>query len=505
MSEPANTSAGTGGHVKTLFSHSIYYGVGLFLNRSLSVILLPLYTDYFSAQELGVYSLIFSLWIFLNILYMFGTETSFLKFFIDAKEQSEKARIYCTTLTMISVTSAVFSGILFFVSGSIAEFIRFDNIPQAAFLIKILALLIFFDALSRYPLLLLRANLKAKIYAVITAAALAINLGLNLILIIGYGYGIEAIFYAYIASVIFTLIAGLIVTREYLFTLTGLPKVSTALMKELVSYGNKFIFIGIFVILISQSDRFFLKYFFDESLVGIYSANYRLASVMTLAIASFKFAWTPYFLNLAENPDSKKIIANVFTYFVFIALAIFLFFSFFTAPIAQIQFFGIHILAPEYWAGLGILPMILGAYFFLGLADNLNAAPFLKNKTSLLLIASAAAFAVNVVLNFILTPVYGIFGASWAILITYVIQFIALYIISQRIFPVKYHIGKLSGIFILTLIFFIGGLMANSLEDISVKFILLILAALFMVYLSTLQLTGLVDLRKIETLFKRKK
>src|SRR5690554_4940019 len=117
MSVPENTSpAGTGEHVKTLFSHSIYYGVGLFLNRSLSVILLPLYTDYFSAQELGVYSLIFSLWIFLNILYMFGTETSFLKFFIDAKEQTEKARIYCTTLTMISVTSAVFSGILYFVS-----------------------------------------------------------------------------------------------------------------------------------------------------------------------------------------------------------------------------------------------------------------------------------------------------------------------------------------------------------------------------------------------------
>jgi len=496
-----NTSpAGTGGHVKTLFSHSVYYGLGLFLNRSLSVILLPLYTDYFSAQELGVYSLIFSLWIFLNILYMFGTETSFLKFFIDAKEQTEKARIYCTTLTMISVTSAVFSAILYFASGPIAEFIRFDNIPQASFLIKILALLIFFDALSRYPLLLLRANLKAKVYAGLTAAALAINLGLNLVLIIGYNFGIEAIFYAYIASVIFTLLAGLIVTREYLR-----PKVSAELMKQLVSYGNKFIFIGIFVILISQSDRFFLKYFFDESLVGIYSANYRLASVMTLAIASFKFAWTPYFLNLAENPESKKIIANVFTYFVFIALAIFLFFSFFTAPLAKASLFGIHILAPEYWSGLGILPLILGAYFFLGLADNLNAAPFLKNKTSLLLIASAIAFAVNIILNFILTPALGMFGASWAILITYIIQFIALYIISQRIFPVKYHLGKLAAIFVLTLIFFAGGMIVHSLQDIAVKYIVLILASLFMVYLSTLQLTGLIDLRKLETLFKRTK
>ena len=501
MSVQENTSpAGTGGHVKTLFSHSVYYGLGLFLNRSLSVILLPLYTDYFSAQELGVYSLIFSLWIFLNILYMFGTETSFLKFFIDAKEQTEKARIYCTTLTMISVTSAVFSAILYFASGPIAEFIRFDNIPQASFLIKILALLIFFDALSRYPLLLLRANLKAKVYAGLTAAALAINLGLNLVLIIGYNFGIEAIFYAYIASVIFTLLAGLIVTREYLR-----PKVSAELMKQLVSYGNKFIFIGIFVILISQSDRFFLKYFFDESLVGIYSANYRLASVMTLAIASFKFAWTPYFLNLAENPESKKIIANVFTYFVFIALAIFLFFSFFTAPLAKASLFGIHILAPEYWSGLGILPLILGAYFFLGLADNLNAAPFLKNKTSLLLIASAIAFAVNIILNFILTPALGMFGASWAILITYIIQFIALYIISQRIFPVKYHLGKLAAIFVLTLIFFAGGMIVHSLQDIAVKYIVLILASLFMVYLSTLQLTGLIDLRKLETLFKRTK
>ncbi len=483
-------------HVKTLFSHSLYYGIGLFLNRSLSVLLLPLYTDYFSTQELGVYSLIFSLWIFLNILYMFGTETSFLKFFIDAKDHTEKGSIYCTTLTMISVTSAVFSAILYFASGSIAELIQFDNIPQASFLIKILALLIFFDALSRYPLLLLRANLKAKTYAVITAVSLVINLTLNLILIMSYGYGIEAIFYAYTASVIFTLTAGLIVTREYLT-----PKVSAQLMKQLVSYGNKFIYIGIFVILISQSDRYFLKYFFDESLVGIYSANYRLASVMTLAIASFKFAWTPYFLNLGENPESKKVIANVFTYFVFIALSIFLFFSFFTAPLAQINFFGIHILAPEYWPGLGILPLILGAYFFLGLADNLNAAPFLKNKTSLLLFASAIAFALNVILNFTLTPSYGIFGASWAILITYIIQFITLYIISQRIFPVAYPVGKLIAMFLLTIVFFTGGMLVHSLEDISTKYILLILASLFLVYLSTLQLTGLIDLRKLATLF----
>jgi len=486
-------------HVKTLFSHTVYYGIGLFLNRSLSVLLLPLYTSYFSPQDLGVYSLIFSLWVFLNILYVYGTETSFLKFFIDAKDIRDKSSIYCTSLVMITVSSLVFSLLLYYFSYKIALLINFSNFIQAGKLIEILAVLIFFDALSRYPLLLLRAELKAKTYAIITAGALVINLTLNIILITGYHYGLESIFYAYTASVIFTLIAGLIVTRGYLK-----PPVSFAMMKQLVSYGNKFIYIGVLVILVSQSDRYFLKYFFDESVVGIYSANYRLASVMSLAIASFKFAWTPYFLNLAENPESKKVISNVFTYFAFVALAIFLFFSLFTEPLARISIFGFHILGEEYWGGLGILPLILGAYFFLGMADNLNAAPFLKNKTSLLLLACAVSFVVNIGLNFWLTPVHGMFGAAWSILLTYLVQFIALYFISQKIFPVPYRMGRVLAVLSLVLICYAAGIMVNSLGDLSTAATFIINGSLFLLFLGTVHFAGILDLGKIRMLFTRK-
>ncbi|MCX6163696.1 MAG: oligosaccharide flippase family protein, partial [Ignavibacteriae bacterium] len=132
----------------------------------------------------------------------------------------------------------------------------------------------------------------------LSVSTLLINLILNILFIVVFKLNIEAILYSYIISVIFTLFAGLIITKKF-FSI----KFSLKEAKELIIYGNKFIYFGLFLLLIDVSDRFFLKYFFDESIVGIYSANYRLGTVMSLAIAAFRFSWTPYFLNISENPD----------------------------------------------------------------------------------------------------------------------------------------------------------------------------------------------------------
>ena len=381
------TETGQKSHVKELFSHTVFYGIGLFLNKSLSILLLPLYTIYFSTQELGLYAIIFSIWMFVNIVYIYGTETSFLKFFIDAENKKDKASIYTTTLAMMSVSSLVFSAVIYLLSGNIVQMIGFENPAHAVEMVKILSALLFFDGLMRFPLLLLRAELKAKTYAILTIISLCTNLALNFILIIHFRMSVDAILYSYIASSILTLIAGLIITRGYIG-----GGINMKVVKELVKYGNKFIYIGVFLIFIEQSDRFFIKYFYDESMVGIYSANYRLAAVMSLIIASFRFSWTPYFLNIAKNPENKKIIANIFTYFIFGSSLLFLTLSFFIETIVTTQVFRIYLLDPAYWPGLNIIPVLLLSYFFSGVCAYLNVAPFFANKTSFLLLSAFIGF-----------------------------------------------------------------------------------------------------------------
>jgi len=181
------------------------------------------------------------------------------------------------------------------------------------------------DTVYRFPLLLFRAELNAKTYAYINLLTFIINIVSNIVMIVFLRMDIEAILYSYLISVIVTLIVSLIITRKYLTY-----KFSVSEIKRMLGFGNKFIYIGMCLILIDMSDRFFLKYFYNEKTVGIYWANYRLAAVMSLMIAAFKFSWTPYFLNLTENPENKKIISKIFTYFCFTGLSLFLIFSLLT-------------------------------------------------------------------------------------------------------------------------------------------------------------------------------
>lgn len=485
-------------HVKELFSYTAIYGIGLFLNKAVSFLLIPLYTNFFTPGELGMFNLVQSVWLFIILIYVYGMETSFIKFFIDSKENKEKAEVYSTTLILIFSTSVIFSIIIYFSSGSIANLIEFDNPSKGIFLIQVLSFLLFFDTLFRFPLLLLRAELKAKTYLYLTTLSLILNIAFNIIFIVVLKYNIEAIFYSYIISVFVTFLFGLYFTRGYLIL-----KVSFQKALKLIFFGNKFIYIGLFLVVIDLSDRFFLKYFWGEDIVGIYSVNYKLASVMSLIIAAFKFSWTPYFLNILDNPDNKKIISDIFTYFVFAGLFLFLLFTFFTAPIAKISFWGYSILEDRFQIGLVIIPVILLSYFFSGLFANLNVAPFFSNKTIYLLMVTAIGFIINVTLNFLLIPKFQMMGAALATLITYSVMFIIIYFISQKIYCIDYNWNKIFKISSLALITFVISYIVKNFFIHSPTLLILLYLLLLSLFLFSINFFKILDLKKIKILFSK--
>ena len=421
-------------YIKELFSHTAVYGVGIFLNRAVAFFLIPLYTRYFSPADLGLFNLIQSVWFVICIFYLLGMETSFLKFFIDAGNEKEKSTVFSTTLFSVGLTSVIFSLIIYFLSYDIAELINFDDKTKAAFLIKILSLLLFFDAIYRFPMLLMRAELKPKLYLIISVVSLVVNLFFNFYFIIILKYNVEAIFYSYMLSVSFSLLVGLILSRKFISL-----RLSLRNALRYIAFGNKFIYIGFFILVIDLSDRFFLKYFTDEAIVGIYSSNYKLASIMGLAVASFKFSWTPYFLNLSKNPENKKIISDIFIYLIFTGLLLFLFFAFFIEPAVKINFFGINFLNENFWSGLSVVPIILLSYLFSGLCSTLDIAPFYTNKTYILLLIYAEGFIINIIFNFLLIPAYGMNGAALATLFTYLFLFFHIFIVSQKIYKIDYN------------------------------------------------------------------
>ena len=105
-----------GEQIKKIFSHSIVYGVGNILNRFLGFLLLPIYTHYFNPQQFGVFSLVYAFWFFASVFYLFGMETAFQKFFVEAKDNNSQKKIFGSASILILTVSIIFSLFLYFSS-----------------------------------------------------------------------------------------------------------------------------------------------------------------------------------------------------------------------------------------------------------------------------------------------------------------------------------------------------------------------------------------------------
>lgn len=486
-------------HIKKLFSQTVIYGLGIVLNRSVNFILLPVYTRYYQPQEIGMLTLLQSLSFFLLVIYALGMETSFMKYFIEEKDTKKRSEIYSSTLIFLLLFTGIISTGIYFFSERVVSVFDFTDFDASILLLKIICILMVADTVYRFPLLLFRAELKAKTYAYINLLTFAVNIISNIVMIVFLKMGIEAVLYSYLLSVIVTLFVSIIITSKYLTF-----SVSFKRIKEMLKFGNKFIYIGLCLILIDMSDRFFLKYFFNEKVVGIYWANYRLATVMSLVIAAFKFSWTPYFLNLSNNPGNKKIISDIFTYFCFAGLSLFLIFSILTDQFVQINILGFQFLDNNYFYGLSIVPLVLLAFFFSGAYSTMNAAPFFTDKTILILFISITGLLINTALNFLLIPIMEMNGAALSTLITYLSMFLIMYYYSQKIYKINYEWNKIFRVSILTGVFFLISFFGvkNITGSFGIQILLNLL--LIFVFFYIIDSTGIIKLRSVLNILLKK-
>jgi O-antigen/teichoic acid export membrane protein len=192
-------------------------------------------------------------------------------------------------------------------------------------------------------------------------------------------------------------------------------------------------------------DRPIVKALTNSSTLGVYQLNYRLGIAMMLIVGMFDYAWRPFFLTNARDPEAKSLFSKVFTYFILIMLLMFLGVSFFVEDLVRIEFFGKHFFHPDYWVGVSIVPWILLAYVFNGAYVVFLAGAYLEKKTKFLPFITGLGALVNIGVNILLIPLMGIMGAALATLASYAIMAIAMYFASQKFYQIQYEWSKVAG------------------------------------------------------------
>lgn len=416
--------------IKRLFKHTSIYGLGDIVGRSMAFVLIPLYTHYLSRAEYGVMALAYVFIGFVNVLYIMGLNTAFLRFFVAEKQREGRKTIFSTTVLFLACTSLLGSLCLWFASPTVASFLFRSS--DYAFYVRLMALILFIDTLAQFPLLVLRALERSKLYAAVTVARFALTVGLNLYFVLFLRKGVEGVLVSNFLASLFVFSALLPLSVSYLrraFSLT--------LMKNLLNFGLPLIPAVLCVLIIDLSDRYILEHFSGLEQVGVYSLGYRLGMIMTLFVSAFRFAWPPFFLSVAEQEEAKEIYARVLTYFLLAGSVLFLGVTLYLKVVLRL------FVGSQYWGASPIVPVVLLSYLFYGLYVNFIVCVYITKKTKPIPYITGLAAAVNIGLNLLFIPRFGMMGAAVATLLAYISMATALFVVSRRMYLIQYETQRI--------------------------------------------------------------
>jgi O-antigen/teichoic acid export membrane protein len=425
--------------IKRLGKDTAVYGVSTILGRFLTFILTPLYTHILPPDDLGVVATVYSYIAFLNVIYGYGMESAYMKY-VSTRELGNERQTFMVPFVSVALSSLVLSAVLTVLAGPVASVIALPS--RNVSVITYAAWILFFDAVTLIPFAALRMEGKAFRFATIRLVNIVINVACNILLLFVFHTGLEGIF-----------LSGLISSAATVLLLlpTILPRLTLAwsarLYKALLAFGLPYIPAGLATMMIQVIDRPILEALSGKAAVGIYQANYRLGIFMMLIVSMYDFAWRPFFLSHAGDPDAKQLFARIMTYFVLLMTSVFLVLSFFLGEFVRLPLFWGHpLIASPYWGGLSIVPVVLLAYLFLGVYNNLVAGIYIEKKTQRLPAITFVGAAINIVANYLLIPSFGIMGAAVATLLSYLTMALVLYRVVQGFYRVPYELGRIGRI-----------------------------------------------------------
>lgn len=425
------------GKIQRLAGETVLYGLGSILPRFLSFLLVQLHTNVFSPEEYGIITKIYAYVAVVNIVFIFGMETAYFRF--ASRPELDEKKIFNLAQTVVISISAFLSLILVLAAHPVAEAL---SVPGHTDLVIWIVVIMLVDAVAAIPFARLRLRKKATRFALGKIINIAILVGLNLFFL---KYSTR-----FTPDVSLVIIANLAANLFYLFFFAPVivawrPSYDKAISPAMFSYAFPVMITGLAGMTNEMFSRITLERWLpdgfygtasEEYALGIFGACYKLAVLMNLAITAFRYAAEPFFFSNASEKNSPQLFARVNHYFVIVCCIILLGVS------INLDILKYFLGNPAYWEGLHIVPILLLAYLFLGVYYNFSIWFKLTDKTYYGTLITMVGVVITIGANYLLIPIAGYTGSSFAALLCYSGMAVLCYTLGQRYYPIPYGLIK---------------------------------------------------------------
>lgn len=414
----------TRGRFGKLFSDTVILAIGTFGSKLLVFLLMPLYTALLSPSQYGTAELITGT---ANLIMPFacvGITSGIFRF--AAEKGTDREGVFSSGMVLLG---AGLCGTVLL--GAVALCIG------AAWRTEILLVVLYVLAadLQAVCAQYVRAVDRTRLFAVQGILNTLVTVGFNILFLMAFDLGVTGYVLSTVVGNLLT--TAFLVVSARLWRVFRLSHVSRTAMRELFRFSLPMVPTTICWLITDLSDRYLVSWFCGEAVNGVYSAAYKIPTIVNLVSGIFMQAWQfSAVVQSADGEECSRFYSQVFRGFL---------------SVIFIGSGGLILLSPwlcrlllnsAYHEAWRYMPTLLCSAALESVVSFLASVYMVRKKSMHSFLTAVAGTGLNLLLNFLFIPRTGTFGGALGAAIATLIGYAAVWVLRMADVPrlLRFHL-----------------------------------------------------------------
>jgi len=423
--------------IRALVKQSSHYFIGQAAILAAGFLSFPILTRILSVNDYGLMGLVTTTLFIAVAIVKFGMPNSIVRFYAEYRAKENLPSFIATTFLAVSAFAILAGGTLILAIRALSVFFRDQNLAP---LLSIASMLIVTGCLSDTLMSFLRAEQKTKLYNLFAILRRYVTLAFGIVFALYLVKGVKGFFLGQLLSGAAILALLLLVFRKRIQIRK--EHLSWDILKSSLMFGFPLVWAEFGHLILNYVDRYLIQFYLGAAPLGLYTAGYNLATHITeVLIYPINYAMTPVYMSILVNKgegETKEFFTKMFRYFMLLLLPV-------TLGSIAVGRDMISVLASEkYLESYTVLCYVLIGQAVYACTIILNSGLFIRKKTYVLNNIMITTCAINVLINVLMVPRFGIAGAAVATLVSYVMYACAVVYYSFREFSFRIDYLRIS-------------------------------------------------------------
>lgn len=389
---------------------TLLYVISDVSTRAVSFLLIPLYARYLGATGYGILSLADTIRSLIYVVPFNCIASLAIRFYPDFDKDDRRSFFGTLWLVLISGSLLLIGGLTIGGPGLFRLILR--DLPYDVYGSYVVLSALVGIATMSLPLNLFRASRQPGRYAVF-------NIGFSVVSLLFIIYFVAIRSEGVIGSLRGQLYAVLVLAP--IGVIVAWRRVGLAWIRPYIGKQVSFVLPLIPHFLaawgLNLSDRIVLNHYVSIDDLGVYTLGYQFGMLLNMIVGSVGNAWGPYYALNARKADKRQEISRLITYMWGIIMAAGLTIVLLAEPVIQM------VATPSFFFAARVVPWIVVGYMLLGLGVVPRTVLLMQDKTRYILLTTIIAVFVNLGLNLLLIPRWGIMAAAMSTFVAYLLSF----------------------------------------------------------------------------------